>query len=112
MQSKEQRQLLDEAKALAGSGALIRRDRKYVQQLRAYERQTANVGLSRMHGLRHTYARNRYKALTGWEAPNRGGPSRDQLTAEQRSLDRDIRLQISRELGHEREQITAVYLGR
>jgi hypothetical protein len=35
-----------------------------------------------------------------------------QLSPEQKRIDRDARLTISRELGHEREQITAVYLGR
>jgi hypothetical protein len=65
-----------------------------------------------MHGLRHTYAQNRYQELTGWEAPNRGGPLHQQLTSHQKALDQQARLQISRELGHEREQITAVYLGR
>ena len=35
-----------------------------------------------------------------------------QLSADQKVIDRQARLTISRELGHEREQITAVYLGR
>ena len=34
------------------------------------------------------------------------------LTAEQKAVDREARLTISAELGHEREQVTAVYLGR
>lgn len=36
----------------------------------------------------------------------------DHLTPEQRELDREVRLTISRELGHEREAVTAAYLGR
>jgi hypothetical protein len=34
------------------------------------------------------------------------------LTLAQQETDRQARLAISRELGHMREQITAVYLGR
>jgi len=41
-----------------------------------------------------------------------GGPRSRDLTPSQRELDREARLTISEELGHEREQITAVYLGR
>jgi aminoglycoside phosphotransferase (APT) family kinase protein len=54
----------------------------------------------------------RYRELTGWAAPAAGGPRSKDLTPEQRELDREARLTISAELGHEREQITAVYLGR
>jgi hypothetical protein len=34
------------------------------------------------------------------------------LTLPQKALDREVRLRINQEMGHEREQITAVYLGR
>jgi hypothetical protein len=51
---------------------------------------------------------------SGWRraAPAAGGPRSKDLTPEQRELYREARLTISAELGHEREQITAVYLGR
>jgi len=65
-----------------------------------------------MHGLRHTYAQNRYEELTGWKCPAVGGPEAKTLTGEQRETDRQVRLTISQELGHNREQITAAYLGR
>lgn len=65
-----------------------------------------------MHGLRHAYAQDRYKELTGWECPARGGPTSQSLTSEQRTLDQEARLVISLELGHEREQVTVAYLGR
>jgi len=112
IRTEQQRQLLEQAKSLAGGHSLIPQDRQYIQQLRVYERQTANAGLSRMHGLRHTYAQTRYRELTDWDAPNQGGPTSQQLTKAQKLLDQQARLQISNELGHEREQITAVYLGR
>ena len=112
VRTEEQRQLIEQAKKLAGNGSLIPGHMQYIQQLRIYERQTANAGFSKMHGLRHTYAQNRYLELIGWESPARGGPNHTQLTPEQKAIDRQVRLAISKELGHEREQITAVYLGR
>jgi hypothetical protein len=53
-----------------------------------------------------------YRDLTGWQPPAAGGPPSNQLTPDQRHTDQRARLQVSRELGHEREQTTAVYLGR
>jgi len=83
-----------------------------VHQLRVYEGNTLRAGLSHMHGLRHAYAQNRYEELTGWKCPAAGGPDSKYLTPDQREADRQARLTISRELGHEREQVTAAYLGR
>lgn len=107
-----QRQILDQAKQLAGAGSLIPAQKSYIQQRHVYDGQTKAAGLSHMHGLRHHYAQARYEALTGWKAPAAGGPSARQLTATQRATDAEARQTISRELGHERTQITAVYLGR
>lgn len=112
VRSDEQRAVLDRARRLAAGGSLIPSDRNYVQQLRAYERHTANAGLSKMHGLRHAYAQQRYEELTGWRAPAAGGPVTRSLSPGQKVIDRHARQTISRELGHEREQITSVYLGR
>jgi site-specific recombinase XerC len=107
-----QRAVLDRAHQLAGKGSLIPPSRSYKQQLKIYERHTAAAGLSKMHGLRHAYAQERYKELTGREAPTAGGPTSNALSRQQKAIDREARLTISRELGHEREQITTVYLGR
>jgi hypothetical protein len=104
-------ELLDRARRLAGGGSLIPSHRNYRQQLRICERHTANAGLSRLHGLRHPYAQDRYAELTGWKARAAGGPPARILNAEQRALDRQARLAISRELGHERIHIVAVYCG-
>ncbi|MFM1855164.1 MAG: hypothetical protein RLZ83_473, partial [Pseudomonadota bacterium] len=68
--------------------------------------------IHRVHGLRHQYAQQRYQTLTGWPCPAAGGPRSRQLTPEQRDTDRAARLTVSAELGHEREQVTTVYLGR
>jgi len=112
IRTKKQRVLLEQAKRLAGLGALIPGGRSSIEQLRIYERHTANAGLSKMHGLRHAYAQQRYLELTGWPSPHGGGPSKKDLTSAQQQADQKARLAISRELGHVREQITAVYLGR
>ena len=108
----EQRQLLEEVKTLAKGGALIPPHLNYVKQLHRYEKQTRQAGLSKLHGLRHSYAQRRYHELTGQVCPAEGGPTSKELTPEQRALDQQARAMISRELGHSREAITAVYLGR
>jgi len=112
IRTQAQRALLEQAKRLAGFGSLIPRGRQYIEQLRIYERHTANAGLSKMHGLRHAYAQQRYRELTGWASPHAGGPTKQQLNTAQRQTDQQARLTISEELGHQREQVTAVYLGR
>ena len=80
--------------------------------MRVYEGNILSAGLSHMHGLRHAYVQNRYEELTGWKSPAGGGPHSKSLTVEQRDVDQQARLTISRELGHEREQITAAYLSK
>lgn len=112
IRSEKQRRLLDEIAQLTGSGSLIPADKRFIQQLRLYVRQVMNAGLSRMHGLRHQYAQRRFRELTGFACPVAGGPARKDLSSAQRRLDEEARQEISRELGHEREQITSIYLGR
>lgn len=112
VRSDAQREVLDRAHRLAGRGSLIPPARNYVQQLRVYEGHTARAGLSKLHGLRHAYAQQRYEALTGWACPAAGGPVSQSLAREQKVRDTEARLAISLELGHEREAVTAVYLGR
>lgn len=112
VRTEAQRDVLNRARRLAGFGSLIPSNRNYVHQMRVYEGNTLRAGLSHMHGLRHAYAQKRYEELTGWKCPVAGGPDRKTQTPEQRELDREARLTISRELGHEREQVTAAYLGK
>lgn len=107
-----QREVLNRVHQLAGGGSLIPAELRYIEQRRRYERQTVNAGFSKMHGLRHAYAQSRYQELTGWAAPAAGGPRSTSLTPAQRTRDRDARVTISHELGHEREQIVAIYCGR
>ncbi len=112
IRTQEQREAVDQAHRLAGKGSMIPSERSYIEQVKIYERQTAKAGLHKLHGLRHAYAQRRYEELTGWAAPAAGGPTSADLTPEQKALDQEARMQISRELGHDREQVTAVYLGR
>lgn len=111
IRTAEQREVLNRAHRLAGLGSLIPSSRNYVHHLRVYEGNTLRAGLSQMHGLRHAYAQNRYEELTGWKCPAAGGLDSKSFTPGQRELDREARLIISRELGHERGQITAIWAG-
>jgi hypothetical protein len=111
IRSDEQREVLDRAHKLAGKGSLIPSNRNYRQQLRVYEGHTIRAGLSRLHGLRHAYAQRRYRELTGWNCPAAGGPSSRSLTPDQRAMDQEARLVISRELGHERTGVLKIYIG-
>ncbi|MCM5705828.1 phage integrase N-terminal domain-containing protein [Larsenimonas salina] len=112
IETDDQRAVLDRAHQVAGTGSLIPPTHSYAQHLKRYEYLLPKAGLSRMHGLRHAYAQRRYETLTGWAAPAAGGPVSSALSADQRASDQQARLTISRELGHEREQVTAIYLGR
>lgn len=112
VRNQHQRDTLDKAHKLAGRGSMIPSNKNYIQQLKAYEGHTAKAGLSKLHGLRHSFAQDLYKELTGRESPSKGGLTSSELTKEQKSEDKEVRLFISKQLGHEREQITAIYLGR
>lgn len=109
--SPEQYAALREARRVAGAGSLIPPHKTYIQHRHTYDGQCQAAGLSRMHGLRHLYAQTRYEELTGWKAPAAGGPTHSMLNPAQRVLDAIARQDISHELGHERIEITAVYLG-
>jgi ribosome modulation factor len=85
---------------------------RYRDQLNRFRAQCDKAGIGGVHGLRHQYVQTRYEALTGWKCPAAGGPSSRQLTPSQKTRDKAAWLAISAEMGHGREQITAVYLGR
>lgn len=106
-----QRELLQAAHRLAGKGSLIPANRNYIQQLKVYENNVAKAGMSKLHGLRHAYAQRRYQELTGWACPALGGPRRRELADDLYDRDTEARLAISKELGHERLEVVAVYLG-
>lgn len=108
----EQRQILQEvARLVPGRGSLIPPEMSYVEQLKRFEYQTLKAGLRNTHGLRHAYAQQRYKALTGQACPLAGGKRWNDMGAKERAADRAARLKVSAELGHGRLKITDTYLG-
>lgn len=109
--TEAQREVLNEAKALACGKSLIPPELKYVQQMKRYENTCIRIGLDKAHGLRHRYAHQRYFTLTGFDCPAVSGVSTQELTAEHKAADKAARAIITRELGHGRTQVTAVYLG-
>jgi hypothetical protein len=84
----------------------------YYAYLKHFRYECGRVGIHAFHGHRHLYAQERYRELTGRECPARGGATSKQLTPKQKAIDREAREMISREMGHGREQVTAVYVGR
>ncbi len=69
--TEEQRYWLEQAKLIADKfgNSLIPPDKNYIRHLYIYEKQMHRAGIKNPHGLRHAYAQQRYKELTGWEAP-------------------------------------------
>jgi len=61
----EQRDVLQAAHHLAGTGSLILAHKTFIQQGHVYDGQCKTAGMSHMHGLRHQYAQSRYEILTG-----------------------------------------------
>ena len=108
---QSQRELVDEIREFVGGGSLIPSDCLYKRQLSRYENGVTKAGLTNLHGLRHGYAQRRYHRLTGWFCPSAGGPKYSELKKEEKEIDQRVRLEISRELGHNRIEITRVYLG-
>ena len=114
IRTEAQRAVVDDARALAATtreGSLITRE-TYVAQLQVFTHHCDKAGIHHVHGHRHRYVQRRYWELTGRACPSAGGPSSLRLTGEAKARDREARLIISAELGHAREQVTAVYLGR
>lgn len=58
------------------------------------------------------YAQWRYHVLTGTRPPAAGGKTYENMTQAERAADYRARMEISRELGHNRLEVTDVYLGR
>ncbi|MXW07435.1 MAG: integrase [Gammaproteobacteria bacterium] len=110
--SDEQRDLIDRIHAIADQGSLIPKEHSLKTWKSKYQWVLTNLGLKNLHGLRHGYAQRRYRDLAGFEPVFAGGPKRTALDSEQRIIDVQARLQVSHELGHNRIEITDVYLGR
>src|SRR5262249_26861269 len=94
-----QRDVLDRAKALVKvkTAALIRGYERYSTQLNRYTYWCRQVGLNKMHGLRHAYAQWRFLELVGFPCPACGGPTRQTMTPAQREADEDARMVLTEE---------------
>jgi site-specific recombinase XerD len=114
IETEEQRQYLEIAKQVAGDSgySLIPQKKSYIQQRYLYDKQVQHAKLNNLHGLRHAYAQNQYKKLTGWDAPINGGPSYKELTLEQKKKDFEVRMILSELMGHGRLQIMGNYLAK
>ena len=80
IRTTEQREVIKACKQFVGemNRALIPNGKSYYQQMKKYENELAKAGIGKAHGLRHAYAQQRYKELTGWECPVKGGPTKNQ----------------------------------
>lgn len=114
IRTDEQRYWLEKAKEMVGKSghSLIPQEKTYIQHRYLYDKQVARADLHNLHGVRHAYAQQRYKELTGWESPINGGPKSSELSSEQKEIDYRARMVLTEELGHSREQITVNYCGR
>jgi len=106
----EQLSALSRAAAVQGEGrSLIPAEQNWRQwregDLRAVRETLQTHGIARLHDLRAAYAVDRYKQITGSDAPVMGGKNAD------RNSDREARQTISAELGHNRIEVAAAYIG-
>lgn len=113
IRTPEQRALLDLAKTFCATRSSSTSDpqRKLAEWKNHYYHVVRSCGITRKdgitsHGLRHQYANERYRELTGSDSPVRGG------VAVERETDRAAREVVAEELGHSREGVTTHYLGR
>ena len=114
IRNQEQRNLLEEAKAMANrrTGLLQRYGLTTAQARAHYYYVLRKHGITRNalgvtpHGLRHGYAHERYEDEAGTVAPILAGGHA--LRGEE---DRKARLEVSAELGHCRAEITGAYVG-
>lgn len=113
IRTPEQRVLLEIAKKFFAtpSSSTIDPQRKLSQWKNHYYHVMQSLGITRKegitsHGLRHQYANERYRELTGSDSPVRGGATVSPET------DQAARQIVAEELGHSRERVTTHYLGK
>lgn len=112
IRTEKQRAALAFAKSVAGGGALIPPNKNRIQQVNVFKAVVEKAGICNVHGFRHFYAQGRYKELTKMDAPILGGVKRAEMSPEQKRNDDAVRLLISQDLGHNRVDIVASYLGK
>src|SRR5690606_26611451 len=95
---------------VVGGGSMIPPELSYKEYLSKFEYRTRLAGIDRKHSFRHSYAQELYEKVSGLPSPHNGGPR--PLTAEEKARDHAGRMEVSRQLGHNREEISASYVGR
>lgn len=113
IRTAEQRTLLERARTFCATPSSSTSDpsRKLSQWKNHYYQVVRSCGITRKdgitgHGLRHQYANERYRELSGADSPVRGGAIVD------READHAAREVVAEELGHSRADVTTHYLGR
>lgn len=110
--SEKQREILNKAKNFVNKNeSLIPQNKSYIQQRHLYNRETRELGFSKLHGLRHAYAQKRYFEITGLKPPIKEGKKTSQMNIKEKKVDQIARKIISNELGHSRKSIAKIYLG-
>lgn len=109
----KQKELLERAKTFTASKLHSTRDpnRRLSQVKNHFYYVLRHCGITRKdgfthHGLRHGYANQRYKEISGKDSPVQGGRMINEED------DAVARKQVAEELGHSREGITSHYLGK
>jgi integrase len=113
--TEQQRQVLIDAKALAGTpGNHIGNPQLTLkQQLSRFSNLLTKLGVTHKelgataHGLRHQYLNDRYEVIAGVPSPVRGGT----VTDDNRDACTLARLTTTEEAGHSRLQVTGAYYG-
>ena len=113
IRTPEQRAVLELAKTFCATPSSSTSDaqQKLSQWKNHYYRIVRSCRITRKdgitsHGLRHQYANERYRELTGSDSPVRGG------AVVNRNTDQGARQVVAKELGHSRESVTTHYLGK
>jgi len=110
--TEAQQASLAQAKRIARPGhSLIPEGKRFIQQRDRFDYYRQKLGLHGAHTLRHLFAQEMYQHLTHMASPLQGGPQWQEMTAEQQRQDEEARLRLSRMLGHNRREITAIYIG-
>lgn len=110
--TKQQRELVDKLKERCGNNSLIPPEKSYKEQMTTYKNTVPKAGFDgKAHGLRHNYAQQRYKEMTGKDCPACEGKRQRDMAKNEREIDKSARLRISEEMGHSRVQVVSVYLG-
>lgn len=119
IETEAQRRLLREVVSYAnsGPGSLMPLEKKRSQWKNHFYAVLRQCGITQegegitSHGLRHEYANYRYQVITGSESWIRAVALGHAISKVDPILDKLARQEISKDLGHGREQIAGAYVG-